>query len=137
VRPLRLAVHILALLALLIQCSPVRTCAFQSLLTGASCHDGETEANAVAGDDESEIAFAADGCVPHPLGSHDDEACACEQPRMSAGRAPHQVVVEDFLPAAIDPHVLRLDPRASAGLVQGQLVLASPPSVGRLLPLLI
>ncbi|MGB7158413.1 MAG: hypothetical protein WBD40_10140 [Tepidisphaeraceae bacterium] len=136
--PLRLAVHILALLALLIQCSPVRACAFQSLLTGTSCHDGET---AVAGDDENEsereIAFAADGCVPHPLGSHDDEACACEQPRMSAGRAPQQVVVDDFLPAAVDPHVLRLDPRAAAGLVTGRLVFESPPSVGRSLPLLI
>jgi hypothetical protein len=129
----RLGLHILALLALLIQCLPLRTCAFQYMLSGSSCHDGEVTSE-VEGHDG--IDFAADGCAPHPVGSH-DESCICEEPRMSANRMQHQVVSVDLLPAPV-PGELLIDFRTIIGLAKTSLSVDSlPPSVGRSLPLLI
>jgi len=127
----RLGIHIFALLAVLIQCSPLRTCAFQSLLGGSSCHDEE---GSFASD--AKLAMTVDGCVPHPASGH-DEQCLCERPRTSATLSGHQVVSAPEL----------LSPVASASVIDHAdvfthaataIAFESPPaSAGRCLPLLI
>jgi hypothetical protein len=128
---MRLGLHILALLAVLIQCSPLRTCAFQALLGGTSCHDEE---GSVA--DDAKLAMTADGCVPHPAGGHDGQ-CLCERPRTPATLNAHQAVSAPELLSSV----------ASASVIDqthvfthaaAAIAFESPPaSVGRCLPLLI
>jgi hypothetical protein len=128
---LRVGIHILALLAVLIQCSPLRTCAFQALLGGTSCHDEE---GSVA--DDAKLAMAADGCVPHPASGH-DEQCLCERPRTLATLSANPLVSAPELVSPLES-ALVIDHTDLFTHGANAIAFESPPaSVGRCLPLLI
>jgi hypothetical protein len=129
----RLGIHILALLAVLIQCSPLRTCALQSLVGGTSCHDDE----GTVAQQSAAVAMSADGCVPHPADGHDDH-CTCERPRSSATMTAYGTLAAAaaLLPIAGADGFALPSSIESKFLPHHATFRPSPPSAGDCLPLL-
>jgi hypothetical protein len=126
-----MSIHILALLAVLIQCSPLRTCAFQDLLAGSSCHDDEQDVVA----DASRV-LATDGCVPHPRDGH-DEHCICERPKSTATpTTPAAFAAGAHLPTFGAESLVIASPGIPQFTLHHTAFESPPPSVGNRLPLL-
>ena len=121
--------HILGLLALLIQCSPFRTCVLEELALGSSCHS-----EVAVAEHDVPPTTAADGCPSH--GASHDPSCVCERPKFSVERMAHVTAI----PAVAIPVVLLpFEQHAVSPCypTYDTLAAANPPPLARCTPLVI
>ena len=124
----RRAAHLIIIVALLLQCSPVQVCAFEAMAYGANCHDAALSSD------------VHDTPAPDPAEHHcPDPCCGCDAPKSpldsGGGRTfishPH-LTASLPAPDVNDPVLL-----SSPGLLPtAPASLASPPA-DRVFPLLI
>jgi hypothetical protein len=77
---LAVGLRLILLLAVLIQYTPLRTCAFERVAVGSNCHDWGTHADAAEPhEDEPNCGSPAD----------EPQGCVCEQPKVDGQHDPH------------------------------------------------
>ena len=129
-------VYICAVIAVVIQCSPLRVCAMQKLALGSNCHDGEALGVMRVCGDHADSSDSAD-CQSHAGPEHHDGECICEVPKApakaTAGCAPvlsHLAPLAQLAPSFVLPAILAVD-------VELCLTPAPNPPPALVLPLLI
>jgi hypothetical protein len=108
-------VYIFAVIAVMIQGSPLRVCAMQKLALGTNCHDGEALGVTRVCGDHADCSDNVD-CDSHACPDHHDGACICEVPKApakaTAGCAPapgHLMPLAQAAPSFMLPPLRPLD----------------------------